>query len=293
MSPEERKKEEARLADLKTKHEDHEKINHPGHKKQMEEVWGEEDGMKDAPFDPKAFFKLHDTNSDGQWDVYEVEAMMKHELSKAWDDNNAEDDMTERDEERVRMREEIFKEADTNGDKMISEAEWLQYAGSPEFEKEPEWETVDDKIDGDKIYNDHELEEYKAYIHKHEEQFKDKFEQLKTDSGELTQVKFDHRKIMLRGNVTNTEIADHLKVVNEKQKALMLLAEEVSKIANELTSMKLSYEETKKSKEVYEKELDVIHAEQKAALSRAEDEIQRIVNLHKNDEGEIPAEHQS
>ena len=37
----------------------HEKLNHPGSKQQMEEVWEEEDGLEKDQFDPRTFFHLH------------------------------------------------------------------------------------------------------------------------------------------------------------------------------------------------------------------------------------------
>ena len=88
MTDEERDAEIARMREQKAKHNDHEPMNHPGSKKQFEEVWQEEDDMKDEEFDPKTFFALHDTNSDGVWDVYEVEALMTHELKKVYNEDN-------------------------------------------------------------------------------------------------------------------------------------------------------------------------------------------------------------
>ena len=46
-------------------YQDHEKIHHPGSKDQLEEVWEETDHLDKDDFDPKTFFKLHDSNSDG------------------------------------------------------------------------------------------------------------------------------------------------------------------------------------------------------------------------------------
>ena len=37
----------------------HEKLNHPGSKQQMEEVWEEEDGLEKEQFEPRTFFHLH------------------------------------------------------------------------------------------------------------------------------------------------------------------------------------------------------------------------------------------
>ena len=37
----------------------HERMNQPASKQQFEEVWEEDDGLKDEEFDPKTFFFLH------------------------------------------------------------------------------------------------------------------------------------------------------------------------------------------------------------------------------------------
>ena len=40
----------------------HEKLNHPASRKQFEEVWEKDDGLREEEFDPKTFFFLH-----GRW----------------------------------------------------------------------------------------------------------------------------------------------------------------------------------------------------------------------------------
>ena len=37
----------------------HERLNHPASRKQLEEVWEEEDGFQGERFDPKTFFYFH------------------------------------------------------------------------------------------------------------------------------------------------------------------------------------------------------------------------------------------
>ena len=37
----------------------HEKVNHPGSKDQLEEVWQEQDHLEPESFNPQTFFKLH------------------------------------------------------------------------------------------------------------------------------------------------------------------------------------------------------------------------------------------
>lgn len=37
----------------------HAKVNHPGSKDQLEEVWEEQDHLEGNEFDPETFFRLH------------------------------------------------------------------------------------------------------------------------------------------------------------------------------------------------------------------------------------------
>lgn len=46
----------------------------------MEEVWENVDHLEADQFNPKAFFKLHDVNSDGFLDEAEIEAVMLKEV---------------------------------------------------------------------------------------------------------------------------------------------------------------------------------------------------------------------
>ncbi len=54
-----------------------------------------------------------------------------------YDPNAPEDDMRERDEEMERMREHVFKESDTDKDRLISYQEFLAETKREEFEKDP------------------------------------------------------------------------------------------------------------------------------------------------------------
>ena len=67
---------------MKKKHENHPKVNHPGSKDQLKEVWEEADGLDPNDFDPKTFFKLHDVNSDGFLDEQELEALFTKEVNE-------------------------------------------------------------------------------------------------------------------------------------------------------------------------------------------------------------------
>jgi hypothetical protein len=52
------KEEEMRLKEEKERRK-HEPLKHPASKEQLEDVWRNEDGIKDTKFDPKTFFHLH------------------------------------------------------------------------------------------------------------------------------------------------------------------------------------------------------------------------------------------
>lgn len=123
MNEEDRKKEEQHYEEMKKKHADHPKVNHPGSEDQLKEVWQEADGLDPEDFDPKTFFKMHDSNGDGFFDEAELEALFTKELEKVYNPENEEDDMFEMEEERLRMREHVMNEVDTNKDRLVSMSE--------------------------------------------------------------------------------------------------------------------------------------------------------------------------
>uniref|UniRef100_A0A8C5SZI2 Nucleobindin 2 n=1 Tax=Laticauda laticaudata TaxID=8630 RepID=A0A8C5SZI2_LATLA len=110
LDEEKRHQEEAKYEEMKKKHTNHPKVNHPGSKDQLKEVWEESDGLDPNDFDPKTFFKLHDINADGFLDEQELEALFTRELEKVYESQNEEDDMVEMEEEKLRMREHVMNE---------------------------------------------------------------------------------------------------------------------------------------------------------------------------------------
>uniref|UniRef100_A0A668AFX9 Nucleobindin 2a n=1 Tax=Myripristis murdjan TaxID=586833 RepID=A0A668AFX9_9TELE len=110
LDEEDRRREEEHYEEMRKKHADHPKVNHPGSQNQLKEVWEEADGLDPEDFDPKTFFNLHDTNGDGFFDEQELEALFTKELEKIYDPTNEEDDMVEMEEERLRMREHVMNE---------------------------------------------------------------------------------------------------------------------------------------------------------------------------------------
>ncbi|XP_017090078.2 nucleobindin-2 [Drosophila bipectinata] len=143
MDEESRKKFEAEVNAKEQKHKDHEKLHHPGNKAQLEEVWEKQDHMDKNDFNPKTFFSIHDVDSNGYWDEAEVKALFVKELDKVYQSDLPEDDMRERAEEMERMREHYFQETDTNHDGLISIEEFMAQTTKEEFQKDPEWETID------------------------------------------------------------------------------------------------------------------------------------------------------
>ncbi|KAH8296690.1 hypothetical protein KR054_009800 [Drosophila jambulina] len=143
MDEESRKKFENEIKEKEKKHKDHEKLHHPGNKAQLEEVWEKQDHMDKNDFEPKTFFSIHDVDSNGYWDEAEVKALFVKELDKVYQSDLPEDDMRERAEEMERMREHYFQETDTNHDGLISIEEFMMQANKEEFQKDPEWETID------------------------------------------------------------------------------------------------------------------------------------------------------
>jgi len=153
----ERKVVQEEMEKLEAKHRQHEKLKHPMTKDQLEEVWEEQDHMDKQDWDPKTFFAMHDLDGNGQWDENEVRVLFKKELDKAYDPNAPEDDMKEREEEMERMREHVFKESDTNKDRMISYEEFLAETKRDEYEKDEGWDTIDEDND---LYTDEEFNNF-------------------------------------------------------------------------------------------------------------------------------------
>ncbi|XP_068116069.1 nucleobindin-2 isoform X2 [Hyperolius riggenbachi] len=181
LNEEQRKQEEAKYEEMRKKHKDHPKINHPGSKDQLEEVWQETDGLDPIDFDPKTFFKLHDTNSDGFIDEQELEALFTKELEKVYDPNNEEDDMVEMEEERLRMREHVMNEVDLNKDRLISLEEFLGAAQQKEFLEPDGWEMLEDQP----AYTEEELLQFERQISQKEDDLNRKKRELDQQQEEL------------------------------------------------------------------------------------------------------------
>uniref|UniRef100_A0A803T2M7 Nucleobindin 2 n=1 Tax=Anolis carolinensis TaxID=28377 RepID=A0A803T2M7_ANOCA len=164
LDEEKRRQEEAKYEEQKKKHADHPKVNHPGSKDQLKEVWEEADGLDPNDFDPKTFFKLHDVNTDGFLDEQELEALFTKELEKVYDPKNEEDDMIEMEEERLRMREHVMNEVDINKDRLVTLEEFLRSTEKKEFLEPDSWETLDQQ----QMFTEEDLKEYESHISQQE-----------------------------------------------------------------------------------------------------------------------------
>ncbi|KAF3846141.1 hypothetical protein F7725_003219 [Dissostichus mawsoni] len=164
LDQEKREKEEKRMQELKEKHHQHPKVNAPGSVAQLREVWEETDGLDPKEFNPKTFFKLHG-----------IEALFTKELEKVYDAKNEEDDMTEMEEERLRMREHVMKNVDANQDRLVSLEEFLKSTEKKEFSNPREWETLETKP----AYTEEELQQFEVELRDKEEELKRKAENLR------------------------------------------------------------------------------------------------------------------
>uniref|UniRef100_A0A3B5KZT1 Nucleobindin 2 n=1 Tax=Xiphophorus couchianus TaxID=32473 RepID=A0A3B5KZT1_9TELE len=181
MNEEDRKKEEQHYEEMKKKHANHPKVNHPGSEDQLKEVWQESDGLDPEDFDPKTFFKMHDSNGDGFFDESELEALFTKELEKVYNPENEEDDMVEMEEERLRMREHVMNEVDTNKDRLVSMSEFIAATKKAEFHEKDEWGTLDQNP----AYTEEELREYEQQIANEEDNINTKTAELQKQREEL------------------------------------------------------------------------------------------------------------
>ncbi|RVE71375.1 hypothetical protein OJAV_G00051070 [Oryzias javanicus] len=181
MSEDDRKKAEQRYEEMKKKHADHPKVNHPGSEDQLKEVWQETDGLDPEDFDPKTFFKMHDSNGDGFFDESELEALFTKELEKVYNPENEEDDMVEMEEERLRMKEHVMNEVDTNKDRLVSFSEFMAATKKEDFYEKDEWETLDQNP----MYTEEELREYEQHLANEESDISKKSVELQKQREEL------------------------------------------------------------------------------------------------------------
>uniref|UniRef100_A0A1A8G6V7 Nucleobindin 2a n=1 Tax=Nothobranchius korthausae TaxID=1143690 RepID=A0A1A8G6V7_9TELE len=203
LDEDERKKEEEHYEEMRKKHADHPKVNHPGSQNQLKEVWEEADGLDPDDFDPKTFFNLHDTNGDGFFDEQELEALFTKELEKIYDPTNEEDDMVEMEEERLRMREHVMNEVDSNKDRLVSMDEFLVATKKKEFLEPDSWETLEQN----QAYTDEEMKEFEEHLAQQEQDLNQRADDLQKQRDELQrqQEQLNAQKVELQQAVEHME----------------------------------------------------------------------------------------
>ncbi|KAF7664626.1 hypothetical protein LDENG_00171400, partial [Lucifuga dentata] len=174
-----------------------------GSENQLKEVWEEADGLDPEDFDPKTFFKLHDTNGDGFFDEQELEALFTKELEKIYDPTNEEDDMVEMEEERLRMREHVMNEVDSNKDRLVSLDEFLVATKKKEFLEPDSWETLEQN----QAYTDEEMREFEEHLNQQEKDLNEKAVDLQKQREELErqQEQLNAQKMELQQAVEHME----------------------------------------------------------------------------------------
>ncbi|XP_053545925.1 nucleobindin-1 [Bombina bombina] len=201
LDEEKRRQEEARFEEMKKKHKEHPKVNVPGSKDQLTEVWEETDGLDPNEFNPKTFFNLHDTNGDRVLDEQELEALFTKELEKVYDPKNEEDDMIQMEEERLRMREHVMKNVDVNHDRLVTLEEFIKSTERREFNEPGGWETVDET----QIYTEEELRRFEqeltaqeAALNKRAEELRQEHENLQQRQIELNVQKKEYQQAVMQ-----------------------------------------------------------------------------------------------
>lgn len=166
-------------------------------------MWEEADGLDPEDFDPKTFFNLHDTNGDGFFDEQELEALFTKELEKIYDPTNEEDDMVEMEEERLRMREHVMNEVDSNKDRLVSLDEFLIATKKKEFLEPDSWETLEQN----QAYTDEEMREFEEHLAQQEQDLQLKAVDLQKQRDELErqQEQLNAQKVELQQAVEHME----------------------------------------------------------------------------------------
>ncbi|KAG9481532.1 hypothetical protein GDO78_010655 [Eleutherodactylus coqui] len=77
-------------------------------------------------------------------------------LEKVYNPNNEEDDMVEMEEERLRMREHVMKNVDTNHDRLVTLEEFLKSTERKEFNEAGGWEEVSLNNRAEELRKEHE-----------------------------------------------------------------------------------------------------------------------------------------
>ncbi|VDM21627.1 unnamed protein product [Hydatigera taeniaeformis] len=140
------------------------RFHEPGSRAQEREQWQKGDDMPEDEFDPRAFFIMHDLNSDGVWDTEEMDAMLSAQIGQI-----DEDEPERQDEYRVQMRRKMLEVMDRNGDGLIDYKEHMKHSTSPDGMNDGGWEPDDDEDedldDFGPVPTDEDLQQISKKIH--------------------------------------------------------------------------------------------------------------------------------
>lgn len=95
---------------------------------QLKATWKEQDHKDESEFEIEKFYNLHDINGDKLIDRQELRMMVITELTDTYNKKNRSVDSEEFREDLERLREDVFKKADTNEDGMIDKSEFFAIA---------------------------------------------------------------------------------------------------------------------------------------------------------------------
>ena len=239
--------------DMKSRQDDHRKeshlwddLEHPGGKQHFLNIWRTHDGMNDD-FDPKTFFKLHDTNSDGFWDVTELEILMDIMLRRVYHPDENEDHKAIVEEERLKMREHVMDEIDVgdSADSMISENEFLVYTKGKGFYR-PDLDTyeyVEEMLANGKVFLDADLDAYKYKIGRHELDIAAKLDKVK----ELETYNEQHRENLYQDKLKHQDINDEIagEFLSERENEIERKTAMIKNLKMSIASMKQNLEKMK------------------------------------------------
>ncbi|KAJ8252725.1 hypothetical protein COCON_G00220370 [Conger conger] len=104
--------------------------------------------------------------------------LLHSQLEKIYDPTNEEDDMLEMEEERLRMREHVMNEVDTDKDRLVSKED-LGWSGAKSWEES--WGTLEQN----QAYTEEEMREFEEHLAREEQDLKQKADDLQKQKEEL------------------------------------------------------------------------------------------------------------
>jgi len=194
-----------------------------------------------------------------------------------------EDDLVERNEEKLRMREQMFQQMDTNNDKMISEEEWLHFQKTEAYKDEDPWESIDDLVQKHKVFSTDEMKKFKTHVKESEDKFTEELGKL-IDMHEQMKA---HNKNNEHGKLQPADgetISQHQKEVADRQTVLADLVKKVNTMAQNVGKLHGDFlNHGRGNSTELDAKLNAIELQQKEMMKEAEEKIAEIASHHKID----------